>query len=139
MEQAEILEKVDKEGLKHWLSHVGMPVLVEPSFFVYMGFEQCFVRQFLRKHRKVLLPNGTVQRGVRGVSEVDFLWGLADSIGADTTEARRISSGWKRTRSCAEACLRVLERIDGEEQIARRLSESEVKTIVGQEISKVWQ
>jgi len=60
---------------------------MEPAFFEKMGFQSRFVRQFLRKHRKVLLPGGRVARKVRGINEIDFLYGLADAIAADTTEA----------------------------------------------------
>jgi hypothetical protein len=109
---------------------------MDPGFFENMGFPSWSVRQFLRKHRKVILPKGRVLRKVRGINEIDFLYGLADAIGAETTEARRNSSGWKRTVLCAEACLRVLERIDGEGQIAGRLSDSEIGAVISQGIPK---
>ena len=40
---------------------------------------------------------------------------------------------------CAEACIKALEQIESEEQIAGRLSDSGAKTVVGQEISEAWQ
>jgi hypothetical protein len=117
MDSRQILELVDKEKTRCWLQSVCVPTLVAPSFFEKMGFPSWFVGQFLRKQRKVLLLDGTVQRGVRGVSELDFLWGLADAIGADTSQARRMSSVPRQIRICAEACISALDQIDGENRM----------------------
>ena len=117
MEQREILKQVDEEMLRHWLSCCRLPMVVEPCFFEHMGFPSWFVRQYFRKHSGVLQMDGRVQRNVRGVSEAGFLWGLAEAIGADTTEADRTRSNWKRTRLCVEACLAALDRIKSTEQV----------------------
>jgi hypothetical protein len=112
MEQLEILEKVDKDKFRTWLRTLVIPWIVKPGYFVQMGFPDALVRQYVKKHDKAAKPNGEMIRGVRGVSEADFLWGLAEAIGADTSDANRVQSHWSRTRLCAEACLAVLDRID---------------------------
>jgi hypothetical protein len=77
----EIFANVDEEQLRPWFRSVLLATLVEPRFFEGMGFPSSFVRQFLRKHRKVLLFGGTVARGVRGINELEFLRGLAEVLG----------------------------------------------------------
>jgi hypothetical protein len=116
MEQPEILNRVDKKKLRTWLRTLVIPWIVKPGFFIEMGFPEVFVRQYLKKHNGARKQNGEAVRGVRGVSETDFLWGLAEAIGANTSEANRAQLGWDRTRLCIEACLAVLEQIDDEEQ-----------------------
>jgi hypothetical protein len=46
------------------------------------------------------------------VSETDFLWGLAEALGANTSEAYQAHSHWARMRACVKACLDALDRID---------------------------
>ena len=77
----EIFANVDEQQLRTWLRSVLLATLVEPRFFESMGFPPSFVRQFFRKHRKVLRFDGTVARGVRGVNELEFLRGLAKVLG----------------------------------------------------------
>ena len=116
MEQPEILNRVDKGKLRTWLCTLVIPWIVKPIYFAQMGFPDVFVRQYLKKHNGARKQNGDTVQGVRGVSETDFLWGLAGAIGADTSEANRTQSSWSRTRLCVEACLAALDRIDGREQ-----------------------
>lgn len=123
MDDRLIFELVDKEKARCWLQSVCGPTLVTPSFFEKMGFPPWFVRQYLKKHKEVLCVGGIVKRDVRGVSETDFLWGLADAIGADTSQARRSSAQAKRTKMCADACVEVLDRIDEAEQAAGHTTE----------------
>jgi len=115
MDSQGILELVDKEKMRRWLQSVCGPTLVTPGFFEQMGFPAWFVRQYLKKQRKVLLRDGTVQHRVRGVFEMDFLWGFAEAAGADTARARQMSPGYMRTTSSAEACLKALDEADGNE------------------------
>jgi hypothetical protein len=77
----EIFANVDEERLRTWLRSVLLATLVEPRFFESMGFPPSFVRRFCRKHDKVLRFDGTVARGVRGVNELEFLHGLAETLG----------------------------------------------------------
>jgi hypothetical protein len=116
MDSQQILELVDKEKTRCWLQSVCGPTLVSPSFFEKMGFPAWFVRQYLKKHKTVLCVGGTVKRHVRGVSETDVLWGLADGIGADTSQTRSSSVPANMTRMCAEACLKVLDEIETAKQ-----------------------
>lgn len=108
MKQSEVLDNVDMEKLRRWLSNLVLPWIVKPIFFVNMGFPEVFVRQHIRKHKTVALPNAKITRKVRGISETDFLWGLAEVVGADTTEAKRGLSGSRRIMLCAEACVKAL-------------------------------
>ena len=112
MEQIEILKDVKQDRLKRWLFLAGPPLLRKPYYFEEMGFPSWFVRQFYKKHKSVLRHDGEVQRGVRGVSGIDFLWGLAEAIGADIADAKRTPSEWKRIRLCVGACIKTLEQID---------------------------
>jgi hypothetical protein len=124
MEQPEILNGVDKDRLRKWLRTLVIPWIVKPMYFLQMGFPDVFVRQYLKKHNGARKQNGDTVQGVRGVSETDFLWGLAEAIGADTSEASRTQLNWNRTRLCVEACLTALDRIDGMEQTKEpRISE----------------
>ena len=116
MEQPEILNRVDKAKLRTWLRTLVIPWIVKPMYFVQIGFPDTFVRQYLKKHNGARKQNGDTVQGVRGVSETDFLWGLAGAIGADTSEANRTQSSWSRTRLCVEACLAALDQIERREQ-----------------------
>ena len=78
-----------------------------------MGFPETFVRQYLRKHRNATKLNGKRVKAVRGVSEIDFLRGLAEAIGAETSKINEKLSRSNRIQSMAEACLSLLDRIDG--------------------------
>jgi len=113
MEQPEILAGVDKDRLRKWLSNMVIPWIVKTSFFVQMGFPETFVRQYSRKHRDATKLNGERVKAVRGVSEIDFLRGLTEAIGAKTSKVNENLSGCNRIRSTAEACLSLLDRIDG--------------------------
>lgn len=116
MERREILNRVDKEDLRKWLRTLVIPWIVKPGFFIKMGFPEVFVRQYLKKHNGARKQNGEPIEGVRGVSETDFLWGLAEALGAETSKANRAQLGWDRIRLCAEACLVALDRIEHGEQ-----------------------
>lgn len=109
MPATEILENVSKERLQGWLGSVAVPTLVKPQFFEDMGFRPVFVRQFLKKHAKVLRFDGTIARGVRGINELELLRGLADALGvrpfADQWDPRDIMT----TTAVARACLHTLE------------------------------
>lgn len=111
MKRPEILVGVDIEKLRKWLSILVIPWIVKPSFFMQMGFSESFVRQYFKKHRNATKLNGEKVKKVRGVSENDFLIGLAEAIGADTSEADQERAGWYAMRLRAKACLRVLERL----------------------------
>ena len=115
MEQPEILKKVDKEKLRKWLSTLVIPWIVKPNYFIQMGFPEIFVYQFMKKHNRATKLNGKTIRNVRGISETDFLWGLAEAIGADTYDANRTQSYWSQIRLCANACLAAIDRIDSRE------------------------
>jgi len=116
MERPEILNRVDKKKFRTWLLNLVIPWIVKPGYFAQMGFPETFVRQYLKKHNGARKQNGEAVRGVRGVFETDFLWGLAEAIGADTSEASRTQLNWNRTRLCVEACLTALDRIEHGEQ-----------------------
>lgn len=117
MSQPEILQSVDKDKLRNWLSNLVIPCIVKPNFFVQMGFNEAYVRQYLKKHEKATKLNGETIRGIRGISETDFLWGLSEAIGAYTSDANRTHSYWSRIRLCADACLAAIDRIDGKEHV----------------------
>lgn len=114
MKQPEILERVDKKRLQKWLLIAGQPLLREPSFFEEMGFSSFFVRQYFRKHRYVLQPGGAIQQKVRGINEVDFLYGLAEAIGINTSEMTIRNDRNRRAEDIARECLRVLDEVDGD-------------------------
>ncbi len=116
MEPQAILKRVDREKLQKWLSTLVIPWIVKPSYFIQMGFSEMFVRQYVKNHKNAVRLNGEIVRRVRGISEIDFLWGLAEAIGADTTEANLTRSKVKQTRLCIEACLAVLEQIEDPQQ-----------------------
>ena len=111
MSQPEILQNVDKDKLRNWLSILVIPWIVKPSFFVQMGFSESFVRHYFKKHKDATKLNGEKIKKVRGVSENDFLKGLADAIGANASEADQERVAWNAMRQRAKACLRVLERL----------------------------
>jgi hypothetical protein len=115
MSEPKILQNVDKEQLQNWLSNLVIPCIVKPNIFVQMGFPELFVRQYLKKHRNATKLNGEKAKPVRGVSEIDFLNGLSEAIEADTSEADQERSAWNAMRLRAKACIRVLDKIDGEE------------------------
>ena len=115
MRQAEILERVNKDRLKNWLLLAGPPLLRDTSFYEEMGFPAWFVRQYFRKHSRVLQLDGTIQRKVRGINEVDFLYGLAEAIGINTSEMTRRNYRYRRAADIARECLRVLDEIDGDD------------------------
>ena len=112
MSRPEIIQNVDMVKLRNWLSILVIPWIVKPSFFVQMGFSDLFVRQYFKKHKDATKLNGEKVKKVRGVSENDFLKGLADAIGADTSEADQERAAWNAMRQRAKACLRVLDEID---------------------------
>jgi len=125
MEQPEILNRVDKKKLRTWLRTLVIPWIVKLGYFVQMGFPEFFVRQYLKKHGTATKLNGETVHGVRAVSETDFLWGLAEALGADTSEANRTQANWRRNRLCVEACLAALDRIErGEQPKEPRVSEA---------------
>jgi hypothetical protein len=111
MEQTEILSRVDKEKLRTWLSTLVIPWIVKPDYFLQMGFPEVLVRRYVKKHRNATKLNGEKVKGVRGVSETDFLYGLANAIGADTSEADQEKTVWNAMRLRAKACLKVLDDI----------------------------
>jgi hypothetical protein len=120
MHQPEILKEVDRDKLTGWLKLAGLPLLRTAFYFEDMGFPILFVRQYLRKHKHVLLSGGRIQREIRGVNEVEFLYGLAEAMGIDTSKIAGKSSAFARTKTTASECLRVLDdankQIDGNEQ-----------------------
>ena len=79
-----------------------------------MGFPPLFVRPYFRKHKNVLQSGGRIQRKVHGVNEVEFLYGLAEAMGIDTSKIARKSSNFTRTKAIAQECLRILEIADNE-------------------------
>jgi len=95
-----------------------LPLVVKPDFFERMVFTRWFVFQYLRKHDKVRQQDGTILRGTRGVSEVDFLYGLADALGAYAKDTDRNSSRSHKIRTMAKACIYVLDEIDDIERTA---------------------
>ena len=113
MEQV-ILENVDFKELKQWLTIVCMPFLREPAFFEAMGFSPCFVRQFLKKHRYVLLSGGAIQRKVRGVNEIDFLYGLAEVMGIAVSAINRNINSNSQAGAIGRECLHVLDELSGD-------------------------
>ena len=117
MEPQTILKTLDKEKVRKWLSTLVIPWIVKPSYFIQMGFSEIFVRQYMKKHKDVLKPNKEIIRKVQGISETDFLWGLAEAIRADITAANRARSKVKQTRLCAQACLAVLDQIEYPQQV----------------------
>jgi hypothetical protein len=116
MKEPEVLNRVDKKKLRTWLRTLVIPWIVKPIYFAQMGFPEVFVRQYWRKHNRATKLNGETIRGVRGICETDFLWGLAEALGADTSGASRTQSSGSRTRLCVEACLAALDRIERGEQ-----------------------
>ena len=115
MSQPEILQNVDMVKLRNWLSILVIPWIVKPSLFVQMGFSELFVCQYLKMHRNATKLNGERIKAVRGVSEIDFVRGLADAIGADTLKADQERAAWNAMRLRAKACMKVLDKINGEE------------------------
>jgi len=111
MSRTQILQNVDMVKLRNWLSNLVIPWIVKPSFFVQMGFNDSFVRQYLKKHRNAIKSNGEKVKKVRGVSEIDFIYGLADAIGAETSEADKERAAWNAMRLRAKACIRVLDKV----------------------------
>ena len=112
MKLPEVLMSVNKQRLRSWLSSIVVPRIVERNYFVDMGFPESFVRQYFKKHKDATKLNGEKVKKVRGVSENDFLKGLADAIGADTSEADQERVAWNAMRQRAKACLRVLDHIE---------------------------
>ena len=112
MKRPEILVGVDIEKLRKWLSTLVIPWIVKPNFFVQIGFSESIVCQYFKKHRNATKLNGERVKAVRGVSENDFLKGLAEAIGADTSEADQERAGWYAMRLRAKACIRALDKID---------------------------
>lgn len=117
MRQTDILNAIDKERLEKWLSTLVIPWIVRPSYFIQMGFPESFVRQYLKKHRNAVRINGEIVKEVRGISEADFLWGLAEAIGADTTQASRAQSVTNQTRLYVKACQAALYGFDKNEHV----------------------
>jgi hypothetical protein len=107
----DIFATVDRELLRKWLRSVLLPLLVAASFFESMGFEPWFVRRFLHKHAKVLRFDGTTGPG-RGISELEFLRGVAEALGV-----RRFEDAWDprdtvTTTAVAQKCLEALAAIE---------------------------
>jgi hypothetical protein len=114
MLQLQILDTVDRAKTKSWLSCIYWPLIVQPDFFITMGFPRGFVLQYLRRHSNVLRQDGQNLQAVRGISELDFLQGLAEAIGADTSKANRKLAAAEKTRRLALNCLARLNEIDRE-------------------------
>ena len=114
MRQPETLQRVNNSRLKNWLLVAGPPWLRTPTFFEEMGFPAWFVRRYFRKHRNALRLGGKIQRKVRGVNEVDILYGLAEALGIDSSEMSRRSGRHERIAALAHKCLRVLDAMDGD-------------------------
>jgi hypothetical protein len=85
---------------------------VEPSFFENMGFPTTFVRRFFCKHDRILRFDGTVARGVRGVSELDFLLGLADVLGVPSCRRKSHPYDIVAVMAVARDCLTALAALD---------------------------
>jgi len=115
MKQTEILKEVNQDKLRYWLLLTGPPLLRDTSFYEEMGFPAWFVRQYLRKHSYVLQLDGRIQRKVRGINEVDFLYGLAEAIGINTSEMNRRNYRYRQATDIARECLRVLDEMDGDD------------------------
>lgn len=102
-----IFASVDQEQLRMWLGSVLLPTLMEPQYFQAMGFPAGFVRRFFNKHTRVLLFNGAVQRGIRGVNELEFLRGVAEALGvrsfADTWDPRDMGTTTAVAQQCRHA------------------------------------
>jgi hypothetical protein len=81
------------------------------TFRITFGKKECVLPTY-----SVLRLDGEVLRGVRGVSEIDFLMGLANALGADTARAKRASSQWSRIGPTADACMRILDQFDRNDQ-----------------------
>jgi hypothetical protein len=112
MKLQEITERVDKKELMHWLATAGMPLLREPSFFEKMGFDRCYVHQFLKKHKNVLKTGGEVKKNVKGISDTDFLIGLAEKLGIDTSKITLRGSNCIRMTEIAKLCMQVIAEND---------------------------
>jgi hypothetical protein len=69
----EIFADGDTQRARPWLRSVLLPVLVEGKYMESKGFKASFVQRFNKKHSRVLKFDGTVVRGVRGVSELGFV------------------------------------------------------------------
>jgi hypothetical protein len=77
-----------------------------------MGFPITFVRCFFQKHGRILRFNGTVARGVHGVSELGFLIGLADILGVQSCQRKRNPYDIVAVMTVARDCLMALTALD---------------------------
>ena len=73
-----------------------------------MGFDHIFVRQFLHKHTAISTYKNKNHKGVYGIHEADFLWGLAAVLGVDTSKFDRKQRRHIAIRTIAEACIAAL-------------------------------
>lgn len=115
MSQPEILQNVDMVKLRNWLSIIVIPWIVKPSFFMQMGFSELFVRLYFKKHKDATKLNGEKIKKVRGVSEMDFLNGLAEAIEADCSKGDAKLCKSNQVDAWRDACIARLDEIEREE------------------------
>ena len=115
MEQKSTLNQIDLQRLRDWLPTVSahlVPVY-KPEFFVEMGFPLFLVQQYVEKFRPVCAKGSTE---IEGVSGGVFLQGVAEVLGADTSEADRLLSLSNRIEVWRNACIKRVDEILGQDQ-----------------------
>jgi hypothetical protein len=86
------------------------------------GVPRCLWQHLVLEHvSDVTNPTETIYRqgkavgSVRGVFHLDFLWALADELGADPSEVNRCRGRGRQAEALVEAIKEVLQRQDAKE------------------------
>jgi len=102
----------DMERPRAWLRTVLLPVLADRQHMESRGFKASFVQRFDKKHSRMLRFDGTIARKVRGVNEIEFLRGVAESLGVRPFEDDWDPRDTVTTTAVARQCLEVLARME---------------------------
>lgn len=111
----DIFASGDMERPRTWFRTVLLPVLVDRQYMEGRGFKASFVRRFDKKHSRVLRLDGTIARKVRGVNEIEFLRGVAESLGVRPFEDDWDPRDTVTTTAVARKCLEVLARMESDQ------------------------
>jgi hypothetical protein len=85
----DILKGVDRDALRKWLKESDGYSIMDPNFFIKMGFSPEFLEPYSRAHKSgegkyaITDHNGKLLRHCFGVYELDFAWLLGRRLQCD--------------------------------------------------------
>jgi hypothetical protein len=115
MKKQKLTTVIDLARVHKWVSDINpyFMTVCPQEFFEGMGFPTDIIRKYIRRHRHLLLNDGTTGNA-SGVSDYDILVMLANNISANTSKGDKLLCTSNRIQAYRDACLARLDEIESQ-------------------------